>query len=108
MALLVQKYGGTSVGSVERLQAVAKRVAASKAEGHDLVVVVSAMGLTTDELTSLAKALNPHPPQRELDMLLATGEQVSIALLAMALMVPGGAVKRTPKGGVSLQSPACV
>ncbi|NDG02929.1 MAG: hypothetical protein EB119_07005, partial [Synechococcaceae bacterium WBB_34_004] len=59
MALLVQKYGGTSVGSVERLQAVAKRVAASKAEGHDLVVVVSAMGRTTDELTSLAKARKP-------------------------------------------------
>ncbi|NCY14762.1 MAG: aspartate kinase [Synechococcaceae bacterium WBA_2_066] len=106
MALLVQKYGGTSVGSVERLQAVAKRVAASKAEGHDLVVVVSAMGRTTDELTSLAKALNPHPPQRELDMLLATGEQVSIALLAMALQAEGvAAISMTgPQVGIVTES----
>jgi len=106
MALLVQKYGGTSVGSVERLQAVAKRVAASKAEGHDLVVVVSAMGRTTDELTSLAKTLNPHPPQRELDMLLATGEQVSIALLAMALQAEGvAAISMTgPQVGIVTES----
>ncbi len=106
MALLVQKFGGTSVGSVERLQAVAKRVAASKAEGHDLVVVVSAMGRTTDELTSLAKALNPHPPQRELDMLLATGEQVSIALLAMALQAEGvAAISMTgPQVGIVTES----
>ncbi len=85
MALLVQKFGGTSVGSVERIQAVARRIAASREQGHDLVIVVSAMGHTTDELTSLARALCPEPPQREMDMLLATGEQVSIALLAMAL-----------------------
>ena len=85
MALLVQKYGGTSVGSVERIQAVAKRVARARLDGHDLVVVVSAMGHTTDELTALARALNPDPPQREMDMLLATGEQVSIALLSMAI-----------------------
>ncbi|WP_094555001.1 aspartate kinase [Synechococcus sp. 1G10] len=85
MALLVQKFGGTSVGSVERIQAVARRIAASRERGHDLVIVVSAMGHTTDELTSLARALCPDPPQREMDMLLATGEQVSIALLAMAL-----------------------
>jgi aspartate kinase len=85
MALLVQKFGGTSVGSVERIQAVARRIAASRELGHDLVIVVSAMGHTTDELTSLARALCPEPPQREMDMLLATGEQVSIALLAMAL-----------------------
>ena len=89
MALLVQKYGGTSVGSVERIQAVAKRVAAARLDGHDLVVVVSAMGHTTDELTALARALNPEPPQREMDMLLATGEQVSIALLSMALQAEG-------------------
>ena len=82
MALLVHKYGGTSVGSVERIQAVAKRVASAKIEGHDLVVVVSAMGHTTDELTALASALIDEPPQREMDMLLATGEQVSIALLS--------------------------
>ena len=75
MALLVQKYGGTSVGSVERIQAVAKRVARARLDGHDLVVVVSAMGHTTDELTALARALNPDPPQREMDMLLATGSR---------------------------------
>ena len=85
MALLVQKFGGTSVGSVERIQAVARRIAGCKEEGHDLVIVVSAMGHTTDELTAKAKAISSNPPQREMDMLLATGEQVSIALLSMAL-----------------------
>jgi len=85
MALLVQKFGGTSVGSVERIKAVATRVATSRELGHDLVIVVSAMGQTTDELTGLAQALSSNPPQREMDMLLATGEQVSIALLSIAL-----------------------
>ena len=85
MALLVQKFGGTSVGSVERIQAVARRIASCKEEGHDLVIVVSAMGHTTDELTAKANAISSNPPQREMDMLLATGEQVSIALLSMAL-----------------------
>ena len=85
MALLVQKFGGTSVGNVERIQAVAKRIAASKDQGHDLVIVLSAMGQTTNELTDLAKVISSNPPQREMDMLLATGEQVSIALLSMAL-----------------------
>ena len=85
MALLVQKFGGTSVGSVERIQAVARRIANCREEGHDLVIVVSAMGHTTDELTAKAKAISSNPPQREMDMLLATGEQVSIALLSMAL-----------------------
>ena len=85
MALLVQKFGGTSVGSVERLQAVARRIADCKEDGNDLVIVVSAMGHTTDELTAKAKAISAAPPQREMDMLLSTGEQVSIALLSMAL-----------------------
>ena len=85
MALLVQKFGGTSVADVERIQAVAKRIADSREAGHDLVIVVSAMGHTTDELTGLARAISTNPPQREMDMLLATGEQVSIALLSMAL-----------------------
>ncbi len=85
MALLVQKFGGTSVGSVERIQAVARRIADCKEQGHDLVIVVSAMGHTTDELTAKANAISSNPPQREMDMLLATGEQVSIALLSMAL-----------------------
>ena len=85
MALLVQKFGGTSVADVERIQAVARRIAASREQGHELVIVVSAMGHTTDQLTGLARAISAQPPQRELDMLLATGEQVSIALLSMAL-----------------------
>jgi len=106
MALLVQKFGGTSVGSVERIQAVARRVAASREQGHDLVIVVSAMGHTTDELTALARAINPEPPQREMDMLLATGEQVSIALLAMALQGLGvPAVSMTgPQVGIVTES----
>ena len=89
MALLVQKFGGTSVADVERIQAVARRIARSREEGHDLVIVVSAMGHTTDELTCLARAITANPPQREMDMLLATGEQVSIALLSMALHALG-------------------
>jgi aspartate kinase len=89
MALLVQKFGGTSVADVERIQAVARRIARSREEGHDLVIVVSAMGHTTDELTGLARAITGNPPQREMDMLLATGEQVSIALLSMALHALG-------------------
>ena len=89
MALLVQKYGGTSVGSVERIKSVAKRIAAAKGNGDDLTVVVSAMGHTTDELTALASAISKNPPHREMDMLLATGEQVTIALLSMALQEEG-------------------
>ena len=89
MALLVQKFGGTSVADVERIQAVARRIANRREEGHDLVIVVSAMGHTTDELTAKARALCSNPPQREMDMLLATGEQVSIALLSMALHALG-------------------
>ena len=85
MGLVVQKYGGTSVGSVERIQAVAQRVIQTIALGHQVVVVVSAMGKTTDGLVSLAKEITPEPDRREMDMLLATGEQVSIALVTMAL-----------------------
>ncbi|MGB7565327.1 MAG: aspartate kinase, partial [Prochlorococcaceae cyanobacterium] len=106
MALLVQKFGGTSVGSVERIQAVARRVAESREQGHELVIVVSAMGHTTDELTALARAISDDPPQREMDMLLATGEQVSIALLSMALNALGvPAVSMTgPQVGIVTES----
>ena len=106
MALLVQKFGGTSVGSVERIQAVAERISRSREEGHDVVVVVSAMGHTTDELTGLAAAITDTPPQREMDMLLASGEQVSIALLAMALNQQGvAAVSMTgPQVGIVTES----
>ena len=85
MALVVQKFGGTSVGTVERIQAVAQRVKRSVAAGHSVVVVVSAMGKTTDGLVKLANDISANPSRRELDMLLSTGEQVSIALLSMAL-----------------------
>ncbi len=106
MALLVQKFGGTSVADVERIQAVAQRIAASRQAGNDLVIVVSAMGHTTDELTGLARAISSNPPQREMDMLLATGEQVSIALLAMALNALGvPAVSMTgPQVGILTES----
>ncbi|WP_424097212.1 aspartate kinase [Moorena producens] len=85
MALVVQKYGGTSVGSVERIQAVAQRILKTVQQDNSVVVVVSAMGKTTDGLVQLAKAISPDPSRREMDMLLSTGEQVSIALLSMAL-----------------------
>jgi aspartate kinase len=104
MALLVQKFGGTSVADVERIGNVARRIAQCREDGHDLVIVVSAMGHTTDELTALARAISPHPPQREMDMLLATGEQVSIALLSMALQalgVPAVAMTGTQAGIVT-------
>ena len=85
MALIVQKYGGTSVGSAERINAVAEKVARGRAAGHDMVVVVSAMSGDTDRLIKLAKSISSEPSARELDVLLATGEQTTIALLSMAL-----------------------
>ncbi len=85
MALIVQKYGGTSVANTERVQAVAQRVLKYKKEGHDVVVVLSAPAGMTDDLIGRAKAISKNPKSRELDMLLGTGEQISIALLAMAL-----------------------
>ena len=85
MALIVQKYGGTSVGSPERIKNVAKRVAKARAEGHDIVVVVSAMSGETNRLVALAQEMQEQPDPRELDVVLATGEQVTIGLLAMAL-----------------------
>lgn len=89
MGLIVQKYGGTSVGSVERIQAVAQRVHQTATFGHSVVVVVSAMGKTTDQLVGLANQISHNPSHREMDMLLSTGEQVSIALLSMALQERG-------------------
>ena len=85
MALIVQKYGGTSVGSVERIQEVAKKVIQYRKDGHDIVVVVSAMSGETNRLLALAEEINPDPRGRELDVLLSTGEQVTIALLSMTL-----------------------
>ena len=85
MALLVEKYSGTSVGSVERIQAVAQNVAASARQGHRMIVVVSAMSGETNRLLELAGSMHPNPPARETDVLVSTGEQVTIALLSMAL-----------------------
>ncbi|TLY27685.1 MAG: aspartate kinase [Nitrospirae bacterium] len=85
MALIVQKYGGTSVGSVERIHRVAERVVQARQAGHDLVVVLSAMSGETDRLVRLAHEVTPCPDEREMDMLLSTGERVAIALLAMDL-----------------------
>ncbi|MFZ5590749.1 MAG: aspartate kinase [Bacillota bacterium] len=83
--LVVQKYGGSSVANPERIKNVARRVVDTRRQGHDLVVVVSAMGDTTDELIDLMKQISAQPPEREMDMLLSTGEQISIALLATAI-----------------------
>ena len=85
MALIVQKYGGSSVQDAERVKRVAERIVATKRAGNDVVVVVSAMGDTTDELLDLAQQISPVPPPRELDMLLTSGERISMALLAMAI-----------------------
>ena len=89
MALIVQKYGGTSVGTTERIKAVAQRVARWKAQGHQLVVVVSAMSGETNRLIGLARDIQPNPDPRELDVIASTGEQVTIGLLAMALKAIG-------------------
>jgi aspartate kinase len=85
MAIVVQKYGGTSVGSIERIRNVASKVARYYREGNDMVVVVSAMAGQTDKLINLANEMSTHPNPRELDVMVSTGEQVSVALLAMAL-----------------------
>jgi aspartate kinase len=93
MALIVQKYGGTSVGSPERIQAVAERVIRTRKTGDQVVVVLSAMSGETDRLLALAHRVSPNPDERELDLLLSTGERVTIALLAMALRERGYAAR---------------
>jgi aspartate kinase len=90
MSIVVQKYGGSSVADVARIRSVAERVMRTKQEGHDVVVVVSAMGDTTDELLALAKQVALNPARRELDMLLTAGERISMALLSMAIRELGG------------------
>jgi aspartate kinase len=89
MGVVVQKFGGSSVADVERIQRVADRVAATRAAGHAVVVVVSAMGDTTDELLALARRVSENPTRRELDMLLSAGERISMALLSLALNARG-------------------
>jgi len=100
VALIVQKYGGTSVGSTDRIKNVAKRVAHWRSQGHQLVVVVSAMSGETNRLLGLAKQLSPSPDGRELDVIAATGEQVTIGLLAIALMEIGIPAKSYTGGQV--------
>ena len=94
MALVVQKYGGSSVADADGIKRVAQRIVATRKAGDRVVVVVSAMGDTTDELMDLASQVSPLPPGRELDMLLTAGERISMALLAMAIATlgPGGAL----------------
>ncbi|NOY78704.1 MAG: aspartate kinase [Calditrichaeota bacterium] len=83
--IVVQKYGGTSVGDIEKMKRVAQRIAAEKERGRSVVAVISAMGKTTDELVNMARQVHQNPPRREMDLLLSVGEQISIALLSMAL-----------------------
>ena len=101
MALIVQKFGGTSVANPKCLQRVAEWVLDVKNKGNDVVVIVSAMGDTTDDLIALAHQITPEPDDREMDVLMATGEQVAMALLTMALHARGGRGRfpdRTPGG----------
>jgi len=100
--LIVQKYGGTSVGSIDRIQAVADKVAASQAQGNQVVVVVSAMSGVTNNLTAMAYELQKEPTPREMDMLLSTGEQTTIALLSMALQAKGCPARSYTGGQVSI------
>jgi aspartate kinase len=93
VAIVVQKYGGTSVGDVERMKRVADRVARTHRDGNQTVVVVSAMGGTTDDLVGMASSISDHPPQRELDILVSSGERISMSLLAMALSERGVSAK---------------
>ena len=90
MRLIVQKYGGTSVGTPERIRNVARRLVETQREGCRVVAVISAMAGVTDELIKLAHEMSPHPTERELDILLATGEHAAAALIAMAVNALGG------------------
>src|SRR5271168_4870546 len=89
MRLVVQKFGGSSVATAERIMRAARRAIRARQAGSQVIVVVSARGDTTDELIALAREISDHPPAREMDMLLATGEQISIALMAMAIQTLG-------------------
>ena len=105
--LIVQKYGGTSVGSVERIKAVAEKAAACKDQGNQVVVVVSAMSGVTNNLTAMAYELQKEPSPREMDMLLSTGEQTTIALLSMALQAIGCPARSYTGGQVRILTDRC-
>ena len=102
MALIVQKYGGTSVGTPERIKSLAQRVARFKAQGHQVVVVVSAMSGETNRLIDLAKKIQDQPDPRELDVVVSTGEQVSIGLVSMALIELGLKAKSYTGGQIRI------
>jgi aspartate kinase len=104
MALIVQKYGGTSIGDVDRIKNVARRVTEARAAGHDVLVVVSAMAGETDRLIGLAHKVAERPNERELDMILATGEQVSIGLLSLAIQALGHRARSFTGGQVRIQT----
>ena len=106
MAIVVQKYGGSSVADAERIRNVARRVSETFNKGNKVVVVVSAMGDTTDDLIELANKINPNPEPREMDLLLSTGEIVSSTLLAMALHAMGfrAVALSGPQAGISTDS----
>jgi len=106
MSLIVQKFGGTSVGSTERIAAVASRIRRTREKGHDVVVVVSAMSGETDRLIRFAREIDPDPSPRELDVLLATGEQVTIALLSMSLLRLGCDARSYTGGQVLIRTDA--
>lgn len=106
MALLVQKFGGTSVGDLDRIQGVADKVKGFREQGHDIVVVVSAMSGETNRLTDLATTLQKQPTPREMDVLLSTGEQVTIALLSMALEERGCPARSYTGGQVRITTDA--
>ncbi len=107
MKVIVQKYGGTSVGSIDKIKSVAKRIISQREQGNNVVVVVSAMGKTTDDLVNLSKQVSSNPDKRDLDMLLSTGEQISISLLSMALKEYGyDAISLTGfQAGIKTQGP---
>ncbi len=104
MALIVQKYGGTSVGSIEKIEAVAKKVIACQQQGNQVVVVVSAMSGETNRLIEYAKQIDEAPPAREYDVLVSTGEQVTIALLSMAILKQGGKARSYTGGQVQIRT----
>src|SRR4030042_4533696 len=104
MALIVQKYGGAAVWEVDRIKNVARRVTQARAAGHDMVVVVSAMAGETDRLIALAQQMADRPNERELDVILATGEQVSIGLLSLALHGLGQRARSLTGGQVRIQT----
>jgi len=106
MALIVQKYGGTSVADLERIECVAQRVKATREAGNDVVVVLSAMGGETDRLLEMARQVSGKPAKRELDVLLSTGEQVSIALLCMSLAAKGCAARSFTGGQARIRTDA--